>query len=128
MNSAGARAARLPAVLPAAGMLLVGARASVILAVAGLAAVILTASGILSPWTGISRILAARILAARVGHSGARPARVWSTRILAARVGHSGARPALSANAIAAVGRHPGGDIDGPVPLLGLRRRRWGHN
>ena len=108
MNSAGARAARLPAVLPAAGMLLVGARASVILAVAGLAAVILTASGILSPWTGISRILAARILAARVGHSGA--------------------RPALSANAIAAVGRHPGGDIDGPVPLLGLCGRRGRHN
>ena len=35
---------------------------------------------------------------------------------------------ALSADGIAAVGRHPGGDIDGPIPLLRLRRRRGRHN
>ena len=140
--SSGLRAARLSSagtlawvlgIVPAAGVLLAGARAAVILATAGIAigtlpAGILPTAGILAPRMGISGILTARvaicgILAAGVGHSGERPARVWSARISPARVD-----AALSAYGIAAVGRHPGGDIDGPVPLLRLRRRRGRHN
>ena len=131
-STASLRAARLGSAGPLAwvlgiviaGVLLAGARVAVVLAVARLAAVVLSATGILSPRMGISRILAAGILAAAgiltagVGHSGERPARIWPSRVDAA----------LSADGIAAVGRHPGGDIDGPVPLLRLRRRRWGHN
>lgn len=130
--SSGLRAARLNSagtlawvlgIVPAAGVLLAGARAALILATAGIAigtlpAGILPSAGILAPRMGFSGILAAG-----VGHSGERPARVWSARISPARVD-----AALSAYGIAAVGRHPGGDIDGPVPLLRLRRRRGRHN
>ena len=139
--SSGLRAARLSSagtlawvlgIVPAAGVLLAGARAAVILAVARVAAGILPA-GVLAARRDISRMLPAGILAAGIGHSGERPARISSARISSARISSARIRPArvdaaLSADGIAAVGRHPGGDIDGPVPLLRLRRRRGRHN
>ena len=110
-----------------AGVLLAGARAAVILAVARVAAGILPA-GVLAARRDISRMLPAGILAAGIGHSGERPARISSARIRSARISPARVDAALSADGIAAVGRHPGGDIDGPVPLLRLRRWRGRHN